>query len=328
MADLEGTVNFSDGELVGELGASVIGGGSGEDYFIIPIETTQTSPTEIAYSTTVTFKEIDEAYLAGKPFKIQKDGVARNVVSIAPTDMVGYIDPETDEFKVQATKYGAIVDFTPGFLDNTDTAVLHSTQYFFAAVQSSGESVPPIVTKSSYSFAGEESSIAPAAKFASYVGMIIHSTTLDTKAKVIEMYGGTDWQKIEGRFLLGASSTHAAGSTGGSEDATLPAHTHEVTNNDISTSFHVDGPDVDYSFSSDTINYSSGSESKNVLTGVNVQMTNYGQGHSHTVPGTGTAGMVVDWEDPTFVNIGETGSSPVGANMPPYKTVYIWERTA
>lgn len=51
----------------------------------------------------------------------------------------------------------------------------------------------------------------------SYVGMVIHSTTLDTQQKVIEQYGGTTWVKIEGRFLLGQSSSYAINSTGGFE---------------------------------------------------------------------------------------------------------------
>lgn len=42
------------------------------------------------------------------------------------------------------------------------------------------------------------------------------------------LFGGT-WQKIEGRFLLGSSSSYANGATGGSADAVVVAHTHDVT---------------------------------------------------------------------------------------------------
>ena len=68
----------------------------------------------------------------------------------------------------------------------------------------------------------------------SHVGMIIQSTTLDTEAKVIAIYGGTTWTKIEGRFLLGASEDYAVNSTGGEATHTLtidemPAHTHNYT---------------------------------------------------------------------------------------------------
>ena len=65
----------------------------------------------------------------------------------------------------------------------------------------------------------------------SHVGMIVQSTTLDTEAKVIAIYGGTSWSKIEGRFLLGASSSYAINSTGGEATHTLtisemPSHNH------------------------------------------------------------------------------------------------------
>ena len=48
-----------------------------------------------------------------------------------------------------------------------------------------------------------------------------------------ELFGGT-WQRIEGRFLLGADSDHTAGSTGGEEEHALtvgemPSHQHTVT---------------------------------------------------------------------------------------------------
>ena len=61
--------------------------------------------------------------------------------------------------------------------------------------------------------------------------MIVQSTTLDTEAKVIAIYGGTKWTKIEGRFLLGASSSYKINTTGGEAThkltvAEMPAHSH------------------------------------------------------------------------------------------------------
>lgn len=52
-----------------------------------------------------------------------------------------------------------------------------------------------------------------------------------------ELFGGT-WQRIEGRFLLGADSGHTAGSTGGEEEHTLtvgemPSHSHSFPVNSI-----------------------------------------------------------------------------------------------
>lgn len=68
----------------------------------------------------------------------------------------------------------------------------------------------------------------------SHVGMIIHSTKLDTMAKVIAIYGGINWKKIEGRFLLGQSSAYAINSTGSEAAHTLiinemPSHSHRPT---------------------------------------------------------------------------------------------------
>lgn len=121
----------------------------------------------------------------------------------------------------------------------------------------------------------------------SYVGMIIHSSTLDTEAKVKEFYGGTSWTAIEGAFLLGTSSAHAIGSTGGEETHTLtiaemPSHSHGVTS------------------------------------GATV-FTNGGANDVSQVAGSRTY---------TYLAISNTGGGQAHNNMPPYKTVYIWERTA
>mgnify|MGYP007121289589 CR=1 FL=1 len=69
----------------------------------------------------------------------------------------------------------------------------------------------------------------------SHVGMIIQSTTLDTEAKVIAIYGGTSWTKIEGRFLLGTSPSYAVNATGGEATHKLttpemPSHSHGLNN--------------------------------------------------------------------------------------------------
>ena len=121
----------------------------------------------------------------------------------------------------------------------------------------------------------------------SYVGMIIHSSTLDTEAKVKAFYGGTSWTAIEGVFLLGTSSAHAIGSTGGEETHTLtiaemPSHSHDV----------------------------------------NSGATVFANGGANDV--SQTAGS----RTYTYLGINNTGGGQAHNNMPPYKTVYIWERTA
>ena len=121
----------------------------------------------------------------------------------------------------------------------------------------------------------------------SHVGMIIHSTTLDTEAKVKALYGGTTWVKLEGVFLLGQSASHTINSTGGEETHTLtvnemPSHTHGANNG--ATAF-INGGSYDVAQTSGSRNYS-------------------------------------------HLSLGYTGGSQAHNNMPPYKTVYIWERTA
>lgn len=121
----------------------------------------------------------------------------------------------------------------------------------------------------------------------SYVGMIIHSSALDTEAKVKAFYGGTSWAKIEGMFLLGSSATHAIGSTGGEE-------THTLTVNEI--------PPHSHSFNSGATCFANG--------------------------GTNDAAQVAGDRNFQYLAIGNTGGGQPHNNMPPYKTVYIWERTA
>lgn len=142
----------------------------------------------------------------------------------------------------------------------------------------------------------------------SYVGMIIHSTTLESEEAVKAMYGGKKWEKVGGQFLIGddykkttqGSSTiiggkYLAGATGGSETVTLntnqiPKHTHELG----------------ITISSVESKGSGVSPSAWVSGGVFADRFIVGG------PKTDTKG---------------TGGSKSHNNMPPYKVVYIWERT-
>ncbi len=53
----------------------------------------------------------------------------------------------------------------------------------------------------------------------------IYMNTLDVSPATI--FGGT-WERLQNRFLLGASNTYPLGSTGGSADAVVVSHTHSV----------------------------------------------------------------------------------------------------
>lgn len=125
----------------------------------------------------------------------------------------------------------------------------------------------------------------------SHVGMIIQSTTLDTEAKVIAIYGGTKWTKIEGRFLLGASSSYKINTSGGEA-------THKLTVNEMPSHTH---------------------SGKQLLL---IADPTYAQLKQPVVSGTSAiGGYTTDFNN-------NTGGNVAHNNMPPYKVVYIWERTA
>ena len=123
----------------------------------------------------------------------------------------------------------------------------------------------------------------------SYVGMIIHSTTLDTEAKVKAFYGGTTWIQHSGYFLRGASTgvvANSATKTGGEDNVTLtvqqiPSHSHTTgISGSVAGNMNSGGSSAQVSF--------------NQTVGVQTASTGGGQAHN---------------------------------NIPNYKSVYIWERT-
>ena len=102
------------------------------------------------------------------------------------------------------------------------------------------------------------------------------------------MFGG-EWEQIGGRFLLGADSTYAAGSTGGEATHTLtidemPTHTHNMSASSVSPGDNVAGGIMISSH--DLYEY-----------GINQGIHNTGGGQPHN-------------------------------NMPPYLTVYMWRRVS
>ena len=156
-----------------------------------------------------------------------------------------------------------------------------------------------------------------------------------------DVYPGTTWQEIQGMFLLGSSSGHALGTSGGAETVTLtsanmPAHTHTYDKANAtsgSTTLTVNQiPSHTHSFNLGQGNGSQGSGKYVVATPGNVPAglvsfttgvsksdannnTGGGQAHTHSVGTSST-------------NSGSTGSGTAVSTMPPYKVVNMWERTA
>ena len=118
---------------------------------------------------------------------------------------------------------------------------------------------------------------------------ITESADYNTVAKVQAHFGGT-WVQVTERFLYGSTS---AGATGGSADAVVVSHTHTLRSL------------TDNGF---------------IRWGTNV-----GGAATYVGPVGGTttytSGGPTMWND-------NTGVDGTGKNMPPYRTVYMYRRTA
>ena len=127
------------------------------------------------------------------------------------------------------------------------------------------------------------------------------------------LFGGT-WTAVEDVMILAHGSTYTAGDTGGSADAVVVTHTHSI----------------DHDHGSFTT-ASGGTHSHTIRSGVNGNGSgghdDANNGSNTTVDGNGAHTHSIDV--PAYSGTsGSAGSSGAGANMPPYKVYYCWERTA
>ncbi len=113
------------------------------------------------------------------------------------------------------------------------------------------------------------------------------------------LFGGT-WEQIQGQFLLGASSAYPAGSTGGSKDAVVVAHTHNPANQSGYYGFITNASKA---FSIGDMGSQSGS----------------GRYYPYSTS---------NYDVSRNTQTGSTGVSGTDKNMPPYIAVYMWYRTA
>lgn len=156
------------------------------------------------------------------------------------------------------------------------------------------------------------------------VGSIYMSVNATSPAT---LFGGT-WERIQDRFLLAAGSTYASGSRGGSDTMTaamLPSHTHSFSGNTANETGHthtISGQQF-LSMSSSgagitrkTIKQGTGTSLSEMVrsedNAIYRQQDPSSTGHTHSFSGETSA----------------TGSGNTGNNMPPYMTVYMWQRTA
>lgn len=131
--------------------------------------------------------------------------------------------------------------------------------------------------------------------------------------------GGTNWEKIEGRVILGSSAFHTVGEKGGEETHTLtiqeaPTHTH--TRGTMNITGHL-SPNV------------------TVFTGKSASGAFHVFSDPNTADGVFTSGDRVDQYgyrfDASQSWTGETssrGGNQPHNNMMPYEVFNIWKRTA
>lgn len=136
------------------------------------------------------------------------------------------------------------------------------------------------------------------------VGSIYMSTNSVDPSTI---YGGT-WERIKGRFLIGADNTYNAGDTGGEASHVLTKD--EIPNYSIGN--------IPTAVPTDHDNWSNGG----------VRATNLGS-TSNDKPGVQagsgssiTQGTQLGW------NINTNGGGRAHNNLPPYLSVYMWERKA
>ena len=163
------------------------------------------------------------------------------------------------------------------------------------------------------------------------VGSIYTSTKNTNPAATL---GGT-WTQIKDRFLLCAGDSYSAGATGGSATHThttgshtltvaeTPAHTHTRGTMDITGTFRVDPDNAWCRIASPTGAFTADTDATRA-TG--------GSSGSSTVSSRAVFTASRSWTGATSSvgegaahNHGNTGST---SNLPPYKVVYAWERTA
>lgn len=117
-------------------------------------------------------------------------------------------------------------------------------------------------------------------------------TDLSTPEKVAAYFGYGTWQEITGRFLYGRSGSHQPGSTGGAETVALTADQNGPHSHVVSRGFYSNA------------------------------QGNYG------IPGDSFKGGTSVEETWTIHSTENSGAGQAHNNLPPYLSVYIWQRIA
>lgn len=177
----------------------------------------------------------------------------------------------------------------------------------------------------------------------SYVGMIIHSTLLNTSAKVIAIYGGTTWISLSGYMLRGATTSVTANKNqndGGADSVTVSS----VASHNHTQNAHKHTQDS-HNHTQNSHNHTQNAHSHQlrtkhsdgtVYTGevLSCAITTSGRlrGYTESTTPTNNATTATNIattatnQNTTATNIA-SGANYSVATLPKYKNVYIWERT-
>ena len=175
-----------------------------------------------------------------------------------------------------------------------------------------------------YAIAGTDTDPAAELLLSAYpVGAIYMSTVSTSPA---ELFGGT-WTQIKDKFLLAAGSTYTAGATGGAATVTLSSsqigsHSHTFTAKGSVTSTFTG------TAASHTHTYYMRNRTKNGTSGSDHA---YASGTTSCTTGSTSItpkGTVTSTFTGSSATTSSTGGSSAHNNMPPYYTVYMWQRTA
>ena len=125
-------------------------------------------------------------------------------------------------------------------------------------------------------------------------------------------FGGGTWERIEGRFIMGASDTYPAGSTGGEAS-------HRLTLNEMARHDHIVGA------------YRNIGNKENTISGWRLWNSS-GLGENQSTDYTMEFSIKQDQVKKTnvggFIGTDYVGEGTAHNNIPPYYSVYIWRRVA
>lgn len=166
------------------------------------------------------------------------------------------------------------------------------------------------------------------------VGCVVMSFEDMTDAQVINRYGGTTWERIRERYLIAAgSSSHIAGSTGGSSTVTLttnnlPSHSHNYYRSNTATSSHtltINEVPV-HNHLHQYYNFGNGGGANGLA--YNITTGDYVGQDTGGMHGAGGDGSHTHPISRTYTTTSSAGSGTAVNIEPPYIAVYMWRRTA